>query len=120
MDSPATPDIGQLIIEWTKVSDATAKLTLKNRKAIMWLKMIVVIGVVLLVSVIVLFFLYRDASQQANASRCEAGNDYRAADKETWDFVFGLSSTAPQTPEQAANTLKFKEFINEKNKPLEC
>lgn len=61
----------------------------------------------------------RRAHQQQVAT-CLSSNEARAKNIQLWEFVFKLTATPEQTPEQKARVAKFRAYLYDTFAPRDC
>jgi hypothetical protein len=71
----------------------------------MLLALVVALVLVVAVQIVVTTRVYRNSRDIATAqdifvANCDAGNEFRAGERELWGFIFEAQPAAPRTPEQ--------------------
>lgn len=51
---------------------------------------------------------------------CLAGNDFRATELQLWNYILDLPPTAPRTPDQQAQQVQFRTYIDRQFAPRKC
>lgn len=57
--------------------------------------------------------------KESDRTRCQAGNEFRAADRARWNYILALAPP-PSTPEAAARLKKFQGFIDTADRLRPC
>ncbi len=98
----------------------------RNRRMIWWLVVSLLFDVVLTAVIATVAVQANRTSDRATqihsqqVSTCLAGNEARAKNVQLWEFVFKLTSTTEQTPEQKARVVKFRAYLYDTFAPRDC